>query len=848
MPFTFNGFGTRYSGRSNTTAFRGTCEFCGRNAEISSYDTRLWICAVYVPLVPLGRKRVLDMCSRCRRHRVMPLEEYRRLEDEAVREGESAYRVAPADADRALVHLGRLLAFHRNEEAMAHAEELSRRFPDRPAVLLAIAPVYLAAGRDDEADSLLERAHRTDPSDTAVRQTLAWRHLAAGRIDAARALVDAPGAGAPEPGLVLALARAQMDAGEPLGALSRLRELLARHPHLGQDREFRRTLAAAEKAAGVAQTSLPRRALPARRIGAVAAGVGVVAAIAIGYPYYARTHRTLHLVSAVPGTITVSIDGRERLELAGPGRERLTLAEGSHSARIEGRLAETVDFTLATGFWDGLTRKPVFILDPGGLAVVGREEIYYGKPPAGFKPRSRLFAGRSFFTLEKADFMFREFPESLQIDSRGRSTRSRIFDLPGEPVALANWLLRFGETGDAISYLEAWLAVAPDDEVAMAYASFAAIGGRAARAADTLRPHLATDPINLEWHRAYQEASEGVAEREEALYAEYDRLLAERRADPMAHYLRARIEPDPARAQELYASALRLDPAFEYAARGSAYLALSAGEFERAVAMLHDLVGREGVSRQAVDLYLDALFAAEHDRELAAILEGERTRPPAEVDWDRARRLVLLLVHGGRGDEVSAWADELDGRSQDEATALANFLRAHLLYSSARFDELRALAQRTDFPPALAPMAAFWAAIERGDLQAINRTFEKLTEFERRGFCELILSLAYAREGASGLSIKWQRSALTHLAGADRGYRVFAELVESDTPVTPEALARISVPPRDKATLLTLLAVRRPEAAELALREADRLNFEPVFPHHFLRRFQPGSRAEGPVG
>jgi tetratricopeptide (TPR) repeat protein len=483
----------------------------------------------------------------------------------------------------------------------------------------------------------------------------------------------------------------------------------------------------------------------------------------------------------------------------------------------------------------------VFILDPGGLAVVGREETFYGEQPAGYEPRSRLFAGRSFFTVEEVDFAFQEFPKTLEIDPGSRSTRSRTFDLPGEPAALANWLLRFGETADAISYLEAWLAIAPDAEIALAYASVAAISGRAARAADTLRPHLTTDPINIEWHRAYQDASEGVAEREEALHAEYDRLLEERRADPVAHYLRARIEPDPARAHALYAGALRLDPELEYAARGSAYLAISAGEFERAVAVLGDPVGREGASQQAVALYLDALLAAGHDRELAAILEGERTRSPAEVDWDRARQLVLLLVRGDRGDEASAWTDELDGRSEDGAAELAHFLRAHLLYSSARFDELRTLAQRTDFPPGLSAAVAFWTATERGDLQAINRAFEKLTQFERRGFYELILSLAYAREGVSGLSMKWQRSALTHLAGADRGYRVFAELVEGDTPITPGALARISLPPRDKATLLTLLAVRRPEAATLALREADRLNFEPVFPYHFLRRFQPGA-------
>ena len=850
MPFTFNGFGTRYAGRANETVVDDVCEFCGKQARISSYDTRLWICALYIPVIPLARKRVLDDCSRCRRHRAMPLERYRELEDQTVREGESGYRAADGDAEQAIAYLARLEAFHRREEAMALAEELAQHFPDDPSVLISIAPLYLAAGRDEEADRMYERAYRADPSHPHLRATLAWRHLAAGRVEDARSLIDAPGAGVPDPQLVLALAFAYQERGEHLTALTRFRELLAQQPQLGQDPQVRRAVAAAEKEVGTPESILPRRVRPVGKIAAVAAGVAALAAIAVGFHHYTGTHRELHVVSAVPGAIAVTVDGGERLELAGPGRGTLTVAEGAHRARVEGALDETVDFTLETGFWEGLAGQPVWVLNPGGLAVVGWEETVYGKPPKGFEPRTRLYAGRSFLTLDEADYAFRDFPEQIRVDSdKGGDTRSRVFDLSGEPAEVVGWLLRWGDAEQALDYLEAWLAVAPADETALAYAGVAAVNGRADEAVETLRPHLATDPINVDWHRAYQNVAEATAGREEALCAEYDRLVAERPDDPVAHYLRARIELEPPRAQERYAVALRLDPGLEYPARGSAYLAMSSGEFERAVAVLRGPAEREGASDEAADLYYDALFAAGRNDELAAILDLERDRPAAEADWDLARRRLLLLVRGGRPSEAEAWLGELQARRDDpDALVMARFLRAHLLYATARFRELRALAERPDFVAAMQPGVAFWAAVEGGEVDAVHRAFERLPEFERRGYYELILSLVHARAGTDGQSRRWLDSALEHLAPTERGYRVFAELIDGDAPATPAALARITVLPREKATLLTLLAIARPEAAELALREADRLNFEPAFPHHFLRGFQPGARVERTAG
>ena len=59
MPTTVNGIGTHYYGKSNTAVRNGRCNSCGRICQLTSYDTRLWFVVVFVPLIPLGRKRVI---------------------------------------------------------------------------------------------------------------------------------------------------------------------------------------------------------------------------------------------------------------------------------------------------------------------------------------------------------------------------------------------------------------------------------------------------------------------------------------------------------------------------------------------------------------------------------------------------------------------------------------------------------------------------------------------------------------------------------------------------------------------------------------------------------------------
>ena len=63
MPTVINGIGTWYYGKRRIHSRKGTCESCGRQADLVSFDTTLFVVVVFVPVIPLQRKRILNQCS-----------------------------------------------------------------------------------------------------------------------------------------------------------------------------------------------------------------------------------------------------------------------------------------------------------------------------------------------------------------------------------------------------------------------------------------------------------------------------------------------------------------------------------------------------------------------------------------------------------------------------------------------------------------------------------------------------------------------------------------------------------------------------------------------------------------
>src|SRR4051794_32378846 len=102
MPTLHNGIGTWYYGKKNLQTRPGVCDSCHKPTELQSYDTRLWFVIFLIPVIPLGRKHILDKCPKCSRHRSLPLKEWEALKAKNISEAMAAYKASPADAKAAV--------------------------------------------------------------------------------------------------------------------------------------------------------------------------------------------------------------------------------------------------------------------------------------------------------------------------------------------------------------------------------------------------------------------------------------------------------------------------------------------------------------------------------------------------------------------------------------------------------------------------------------------------------------------------------------------------------------------------------------------------------------------------
>src|SRR5690606_17881715 len=104
MPMTINGVGTRYVGKSNVSVRGARCEHCHRESALESYDTRLFFVVFFIPVIPLGRKRIVDECSSCSRHYAVNAEQYQEARAQTLNESMEKFRAQPSPETAAEFH------------------------------------------------------------------------------------------------------------------------------------------------------------------------------------------------------------------------------------------------------------------------------------------------------------------------------------------------------------------------------------------------------------------------------------------------------------------------------------------------------------------------------------------------------------------------------------------------------------------------------------------------------------------------------------------------------------------------------------------------------------------------
>jgi tetratricopeptide (TPR) repeat protein len=851
MPTTYNGIGTHYYGKKSRQVRSGACRACGAQGQLESYDTRLWFVVLFIPVIPLGRKRIIDQCPVCRRHFAAPRDQFEVARQLNLSGAIQRYRSQPSPEGALEVH-GQMLAFHQHDEAGEFRQTALEEQPQGAVLHAGFAAQLDQVGSLGEATPLFERALALRPDLPEARVGVAARRIFNGELGEARELLEfllRPGAGQLYPlGPLEQLAQAYQKAGQHAEALEIFERLLTEFPSAGQIHGFRKLIRASEKAVGAPQSILPPRTFSLRGLFSAKQGTyapwqrglawgGIVAVlVAIGMAAvneYRRQHRTVYVMNDLSQPAQVSIDGAEPVAVA--SRTELQLAEGPHQVTVSGPLDEDFDLVMETGYFQRWTKDPIWVINVGGAAALALETLHYARNPR--PSQYQLFIGEPSVYCPHVDYPFETPPNSISVDSHADEVvKTRLFRVDESVDAMFPYALANADLSAAFRFIESHLQGNPGKtEWLESYVTTAKSRGQRERAEKFLERGLWREPISIPWHRAYQTLGWS-EDQEEALVSEYDARLKNNPDHAGLLYLRGRSGSDRAQSVEFFHRACEADPSLSWPWGALAFEAASRGEWEEA----------RKLADKAHELKPDysSLAPLRHVIRLAA---GDL----AELETEYRREVETASAHDGatallRLCDVLAVQD----RTEDAWGAFAAWeARPHVAGCTCNIVEIcRYMVRHTlgEFTALEESMAKSPAVLGGSDYQlyaflVMGRPAEVVENPALRSRLDapqnaLAVSLAFSLLDDEAQAETWREHACAMFDREGVNGRRAAALLRGSDPPTLERVDEITLSNQVRLLLLAALTRQFPQQKAELVPLLRRLNVSRFPPYHLVKK------------
>ncbi|MEZ6123858.1 MAG: hypothetical protein R3C49_11855 [Planctomycetaceae bacterium] len=825
MPTTYNGVGTHYYGKKHRQDRQAICQLCGHPATLTSYETRLWFVFFFIPVIPLGRKRITDQCSVCSRHYAIPVKQWETARQVQTAEAMDQFRQSPSEESALAVH-GTLTAFQQHDEAAEFRKSMLERFAGRALIRAGFANHLENSGLPKEALTLWEEAHQLDPELPEVRIGLGRHQMRTGHLDEARQLLsflEAPGAEQQyslEP--LTELTGHLQNKGRHEEALEVMAVLLKAFPHVGTDHQFRKFVRTSEKALQKSESILPevqhsfsklftRQYSSSHRwgLGLTVAAILAVAGLAINNEYI-RRHRPLTILNGTGAAIQVQIDDGSPVSVV--EKDVISVTEGSHVVRISGEISEEHRIDVTSNYWERWTSTPVWIINAGGAGVIIDMSVHYATSPR--EPDVRLSADPVFYR-QHIDYPFEEPPNEISIGSeRSVVTKTTLswFDPSSRPGGSVSGYLTLKKRNpqQAWGFAVRMLRQHPDDGNLVRFVENDLTDEKRPEFRSLLEEKLEYRPVAVHWHRTYQNLPEVSADYE-TLISKYDAMLKAEPQNAALLYLRGRIDSDDAEQHRMNLKAIEADPDFPWPEYSLAYESLGRAEWEAALQHVQAAIDKGYPADEINMLRQTALLGLKRYEESESEMRTALATDPG--DLSAALLLAELLIDQGKSSEADQPVQQ--AINSFNTTSGGNFpervkgTQALLKYFKS---DLPGALQETSGSPDLVPVRVMLLA-EHGDMDEAVTHSPQPGDVEGR-WLPVLFCLGYAAEGNSDAASDWFQKAVTHFESLGPRYKNLTGILK--TPASPETAQRVhelSMEPTEKAILVTALAVQTTDTA-----------------------------------
>lgn len=557
--------------------------------------------------------------------------------------------------------------------------------------------------------------------------------------------------------------------------------------------------------------------------------------------WYLSTHQSLHVVNQLPADATVTVPGHDPLVISLGERKIVKVPEGQYrvNIQVEKNPSEAVQVNISNKWYERFFSNKLFILNAAGAAVIMWEETTYSETPQPNDPyKYRLYVGESFITIDKANYKFEPFPETISLESGTPEPRTRVDIFRAAPNIMAAILVEAKIAPQKIlTYLEAHLGIIHEDENLLGtYLILSQTGNALQRALKFLEKELNQRPVWVEWHRFYQSAGQ-VAGQKDKLISQYDAMLQKEPENSDLLYLRGRLEPGLKPAFVYYDRAIDANSKNPHPYFAKAFHLAGKGELSAAREFCDTAVRLNPNSSRMNQMFYQLRFALKEydalEKESVSILSK------SPLDWQHFQRLLEIRV--AKGDNAGA------------AKVLKNYQRAvnketpRDQYQFKLKSRMQLAYVKGDFDAFAKDTAALEdQSLRSENLQVAYINLGKMEEAEKLpgiketsdGYTCLLYWLGWLEKGNTQKAAPWLHQAVKKFQASSFDEKIIGELLKNQKPVKNlvNQLADLAIDVNSKRVLYAAFARLYPSMRPQLLSLAEKLNHLYQFPYHFLKK------------
>ncbi|MGL6076005.1 MAG: hypothetical protein ACRC8S_17750 [Fimbriiglobus sp.] len=840
MPFVYNGIGTWYYGKKDSFTIRSQCEFCQAVGELKSYNTTLYFVVVFVPIIPLGGKRILNECQYCQKHRVTSSKEWERIKSEALTKTLEDLQAKPNDTDALISALATATEFQ-DVKMFDKIAPLALGETENAKLQGFLGDAYSYFSRREDADEAYMNALRVEPS-RPVYRSAAMNALRMGDVPRAVELLDYifEEKVLDDVAYIQTVISTLQNQGKHDDALDLMDRRDAAFPEIADDKNLVKERKQSEKYRASGKKLNTLNLVDRGREGATSGSSGkwakilfpllLVAAIIgyLGYAAYLGQNQKIYLVNGTGKSYSVSVNGQP-VGLPAFGHAKTTVSQGKVTITADGQ--DPIEQTITSSFWGRPFDWTMHLFNPDRLAVIEEEETMYSETVTT-NPLPVVHFGKDYIVTKEPHFIFEAFPQTMRL-KRGQSvTKKRIGMLSNLSTGQYLSLILDGKYQvDKNATLRRLCLQDGEDRVLK---EFAAQILPPEEFQKLMASSLTMRPLRVEWHRLAQ-VKKMLSGDTDSLVEEYRKLLTEERSAD-AKYLLARVLPEGPEAEKLYEEARQADRPSAHAWSVLSINALGKANFPQAIEAATKAYEINPKNHNMQDQLIETLWAAGKYADLRERVTSMRN-PMWDITLLQFRTAVAqndpALILSFRTQHLTAPAN----RKRPQATLQNDLQLEECIIRGLRSEVVKCLKIKTKEVPEVIPGVndqakddgekfseeSFFLALLQGELTDAEAAYDHLQGAKNRLSHAGLLALAYAKKGNTEKVERYTRKMAEQLRIAPKTKAV-AEMLAGDDPVD---LAKIQKSPMnfdDKRVVCLVLALAKPPVTQELKAYAKKIN------------------------